>query len=220
VCHRYGVPVTADDAVRAEPAVWRRIARRDDAGRGYSVSRERSREFWLWVYRAFLEEAGHPEAAVGDLPQRLLEAFIQLEAYRLYDDALPTLRQLRDAGLTLGVISNWEDWLERLMVSLGIATHFDVVAISGVCGVEKPDSAIFRQALAAAGVTPSEALHVGDSLRDDVEGAEAVGMRGILLERATAGVVRYADPGAPESRTRIATLLEIPSLIGLEPNRG
>ncbi|MBM2809866.1 MAG: hypothetical protein HW416_625 [Chloroflexi bacterium] len=220
VCVRNGVSITAEDAANAEPAVWERISRREDAGRGYSVSRDRSREFWLWVYRAFLEEVGHPREARGDLPERLLETFLRLESYRLFSDALPTLERLHTSGLRLGVISNWEEWLERLLVSLGVAQHFDAIAVSGVCGFEKPDQAIFLQALEVAGVAPEQAVHVGDSLRDDVEGAEAVGIRGVLLERNTPSVARIESPLAPGAHPRISTLRELPGLLGFEQSRG
>lgn len=211
VCQRHGLAVTAQDAERAEPAVWARIAQRDDGGRGFSVSVDRSRAFWLWVYQTFLSELGHAGAAKTELPQRILETFVRVESYRLYEDALPALRLLRRAGLTLGVISNWEEWLERLMVRLGIRDFFAVAVISGREGLEKPDPAIFLRALESAGARPEEALHVGDSVRDDVEGARAVGIRGILLDRTG----KYSSEPGPFPSIR--RLDELAALVGLEP---
>ena len=183
VCQQHGLDVHADDTERAEPAVWAKIAEREDAGRGYSLTRDRSRSFWLWVYQTFLTELGYPAAAQSGLPEKLFNTFVRQENYRLYDDAMPTLKRFQGSGLTLGVISNWEEWLERLMVGLGIRQYFDCVVVSGLSGVEKPDAEIFQCALEAAGVRPEEAIHVGDSLRDDVRGAEAVGIRAVLLDR-------------------------------------
>lgn len=183
VCQQYGLDVDAADAERAEPTVWARIAEREDAGRGYSLNATRSRAFWVWVYQTFLTELGYPDAARTELPGKLFETFIRLENYRLYDDAIPTLQRLQPMDLIIGVISNWEEWLERLMVGLGIREFFHFIVVSGLSGVEKPDPEIFARALAAAGVRPEEAVHVGDSLRDDVEGAEAVGVRAVLLDR-------------------------------------
>jgi putative hydrolase of the HAD superfamily len=227
VCQGHGLAVQPEDAERAEPAVWARIAEREDVGRGFSVSADRSQAFWLFVYRAFLTELGYPEAAETDLPQRLLETFIRLESYRLYDDALPTLDVLRGAGLRLGVISNWEEWLERLMVSLGIRDYFDFAVISGLAGYEKPDQEIFLAALSAADVSPDEAIHVGDSLRDDVAGAQAAGIRAILLDRKMTTMPRTnaeADVGqldwngtAPYAR--ITSLAELPMLLGIPATR-
>jgi len=233
VCQRHGLIINPADAERAEPAVWARIAEREDVGRGFSVSAERSQAFWLFVYRSFLTELGFAEAAETDLPQRLLETFVRLESYRLYDDALPTLDVLRSAGFTLGVISNWEEWLERLMVSLGIREYFDVAIISGLAGHEKPDREIFLAALDAAGTRPEETVHVGDSVRDDVKGAQAVGIRGIWLDRRGAPTVPIAAMNAASVQTddrglsdvatlpddRITSLAELPALLGITATR-
>jgi putative hydrolase of the HAD superfamily len=223
VCQRYGLAVQPEDAERAEPAVWARIAEREDVGRGFSVSADRSQAFWLFVYRAFLTELGFPAAAETDLPQRLLETFVRLDSYRLYDDALPTLDVLHGAGLKLGVVSNWEEWLERLMVSLGIRDYFDFAVISGLTGHEKPDPEIFRAALSAADVPPEDAIHVGDSLRDDVAGAQAVGIRAIHLDRKLTTMPQtnaQADVGnsgwnGTVPYGRITSLAELPGLLGI-----
>lgn len=230
VCRDHGLPVEPRDAERAEPAVWARIAKRTDAGRGFSLSPDRSHGFWLWVYRVFLEELGYARLSHSDLPQRLFNTFTRMESYRLFDDAQPTLARLRDAGYTLGVISNWEQWLEQLMLHLDIAAYFDVTVVSGVAGFEKPDPRIFHRALAEVGMGPETAAHVGDSPHDDVEGAQGVGMLGVLLDRSDrfAPVIpKGSEPGtAPQGESfaafsvapptpRIRSLLELPGLLGL-----
>jgi putative hydrolase of the HAD superfamily len=217
VCQEAGIDVSAADAERAEPAVWARIATREDAGRGFTTSPERSRAFWIWVYQAFLAELGYPEQTTGDLPVRLLESFLRLESYRLYEDAIPVLERLRGTSVILGVISNWEDWLEQLIAHLEINRYFDHVILSGTAGVEKPDAAIFHHALDAAGVAPHEAVHVGDSLRDDIQGAAAVGIRPILLDRYDRLLpALWEQNGATEQPiTRVRSLLEVPALLGL-----
>lgn len=64
----------------------------------------------------FLEELGCGEASARSLPEWLYATFTRIESYRLYDDAVPTLARLKRLGLTLRVISNWEEWLDQLMV--------------------------------------------------------------------------------------------------------
>jgi putative hydrolase of the HAD superfamily len=226
VCQAYGLPVTAEEAERVEPRVWGLIAEREDRGRGFSINPERSQEFWHWVYRTFLKELGYPEAAETDLPRRLWETFTRLESYRLYDDALPALQALRQPGVLLAVISNWEEWLEQLMANLGVVEYFDFAVVSGVCGVEKPNREIFELALEQAGVSASEAVHVGDSFKDDVQGAAQVGIRPVLIDRMDRFPLRQASPQMPGSTTspdsasepqvdRITSLLELPELLGL-----
>jgi putative hydrolase of the HAD superfamily len=231
VCQANGLEVTADQTGRVEPIVWQHIARRKDAGRGFSLSTDDSREFWLWVYRTYLTEMGHPSAAEGDLPYELLTTFMRTDSYRLYDDVIPTLRKLRDAGFPMGVISNWEAWLDRLLVDLTIHEYFDVMVVSGTVGIEKPDPQIFRMALGEAGVRPEESVHVGDSPAHDVAGAEAVGIRGILLDRDDRFAPVFPKPigagdedeavvstGGPNPEVHVAhrvrNLLEIPDLLG------
>jgi putative hydrolase of the HAD superfamily len=224
VCRDHGLPVEPSDAERAEPAVWARIAKRTDAGRGFSLSPDRSHGFWLWVYQVFIEELGYGHLGRSDLPQRLFNTFTRMESYRLYDDARPTLARLRSAGYTLGVISNWEQWLGQLMLHLEIASYFDVTIVSGVAGFEKPDPRIFLRALADTGVGPEAAAHVGDSPHDDVEGARRVGMLGVLLDRSDrfapvipkGGETNSVTDGESQPATpRIQSLLELPGLLGL-----
>jgi putative hydrolase of the HAD superfamily len=91
------------------------------------------------------------------------------------------LDRLRAAGLRLGVVSNSDGRVEEALEAAGLRDRFDVVLDSALVGVEKPDPAIFRAALAALGVAPAEALYVGDLYEVDVVGARAAGMQAALL---------------------------------------
>lgn len=171
----------------------------------WTTSPERSRRFWMSVYRSLLEDLGVPAAELN--ARRLYEAFTDLANYRLFPDAEPVLRALSARGLVLGVVSNFEAWLERLLEALGVAGLFAARVISGIEGVEKPDPRIFRLALERTGVAAHEAVHVGDSPAFDTEPAEALGMLGVLIDRHD----RF--PGHPGPR--VATLADLPAAIGL-----
>ncbi len=103
----------------------------------------------------------------------------------LYDDVIPTLQQLRDAGLKLAIVSNWDTPLHPLTERLGIAHYFDAIVASHDARVRsaKPDAGIFRYALAAVGVSAGEAVHVGDTYTADIVGAQGVGIQAILIDR-------------------------------------
>jgi putative hydrolase of the HAD superfamily len=101
------------------------------------------------------------------------------------------------------------------MVDLDLRHLVDVAVVSGLAGVEKPDPAIFLQALDAAGATPEQAIHVGDNVRDDVEGAEAVGIRGILVDRNSARMPMFGPALERQDTIVVASLLDIPDLLGL-----
>ena len=103
----------------------------------------------------------------------------------LYEDILPTLNQLQKMDLMMGIISNWDTPLHAMVEELEIAPYFEVVVASHDQRVRsaKPDAAIFEYALNAVGVSPEEAVHVGDSFEADIMGAHAAGIRAILLDR-------------------------------------
>jgi putative hydrolase of the HAD superfamily len=169
---------------------------------GSSLSPSVSRTFWTSLYRRFLRELG-----IGDegLASKLFQVFSDISSYSLFDDVLPTLEELRSTGYRLGVISNFERWLEEMLVELRVGDLFHVRVISGIEGVEKPDPAIYRLALDRVGLDGSEAMHVGDSLSMDVEPAQAAGMRAVLLDR----IGRYAGVRCPTIRS----LKELPALL-------
>lgn len=192
VCRREGLDVSLERAITAEPAVWGRIAAQLNGGRGFSLSPERSHEFWLWVYGVFLEELGFPDAR--HVPQRLFDAFIRPENYQPFDDTLPALTRLHEQGFNIGIISNWEAWAGDLLRVLGLADLLDYTVVSGSVGFEKPDPEIFQFALAAADVPPAQAMHVGDNPVDDVEGALRAGMHAVLIDRGLAPGVREDTP--------------------------
>jgi len=132
------------------------------------------------------------------------------ETYAVYPDVWPALAALRRQGFRLAVLSNWDWELPDLLVGLGLMSYFDDVIVSARVGCAKPDPHIFRQALQKVDVSaPARAIHVGDNIVADMEGAAQAGLRPILIDRdghfspehqAVAGV------------TKIAALTDLPEL--------
>lgn len=145
-------------------------------------------------------------AAAARLPAEyypaVFDRFTEADAWRVYDDVLPALSSLARSGLTLGVISNWDERLRPLLARVGLAAYFSRLVISCETGVAKPDPRIFRQAAAALAVAPGELLHVGDSRAMDVAGAEGIGAVGRQVVRGA---------GALES-WQIRSLLDLVSI--------
>jgi putative hydrolase of the HAD superfamily len=167
-----------------------------------SLDPDDSLVFWSHLYRRLLAELGiEDEELVGEM----YSTFSSSASYRLFDDALPALRELEGAGYRLGLISNFEQWLEEMLVELEVGHIFDISVISGIEGVEKPDTEIYRRALERAGVTADRTIHIGDSPKMDVEPAAAVGMKTILLDRYD----RYPDADG----SRVKSLLEVAELL-------
>jgi putative hydrolase of the HAD superfamily len=115
------------------------------------------------------------------------EMLVDSIRFAAYPDAAPALRRLREAGLTLICVSNWDISLEQVLDRCGLAELLDGAVCSAAAGARKPDPAIFDPALELAGCEASEAIHVGDTREEDVEGAEAAGIRVLLLDRNGGG---------------------------------
>jgi putative hydrolase of the HAD superfamily len=115
---------------------------------------------------------------------------------RLYDGIVPALQRLRERGLRLALVSNSEGTVEALIERLALSRYFDAVVDSWHVGVTKPDPAIFLHALERLGVGAGEAVMVGDSMKADVGGAIAAGIRAVLIDpldlHADAVVPRFA----------------------------
>jgi putative hydrolase of the HAD superfamily len=121
-----------------------------------------------------------------------------------YPDALEALARLREGGHALVVASNWDCSLPDWLAPTGLLELVDGVVTSADAGAAKPDAAVFRRALELAGVDGAGAVHVGDSIDNDVEGARAVGIRAILVQR---------DGDPPAGVEAVRYLTEVPGLL-------
>lgn len=173
-----------------------------DLPHGPTLSPEASRTFWTFTYTRFLAELGIDD---DTMTNKLYETFSASESYRLYDDVKPTLDAIESAGMRLGLISNFDSWLEEMLLEMEVGHIFDPAIISGLEGIEKPDPGIYRLAVERAGVKPENCVHIGDSPAMDMEPATSVGIVPVLIDRAD----RY-----PDSRyARIRKLGELLPLI-------
>jgi putative hydrolase of the HAD superfamily len=121
-----------------------------------------------------------------------------------YPDALDGLGELHERGHRLVVASNWDCSLPDWLGPTGLLDHVDGVVTSADAGAAKPDPAVFRRALELAGVDARDAVHVGDSLDNDVAGARALGIRAILVQR---------DGDRPAGVDSVRALTELPGLL-------
>ncbi|MBH0192627.1 MAG: HAD-IA family hydrolase [Nitrospira sp.] len=118
-----------------------------------------------------------------DFFERVFQVFEEPGAWQLFPETVRTLAALKTQGVELGIISNFDSRLFSVLRGLGLADMFDTVTISSLAQAAKPGPRIFQLALDKHAVDPEEALHIGDSLRDDVEGARKAGLHAILLDR-------------------------------------
>jgi FMN phosphatase YigB (HAD superfamily) len=134
-----GHSVVPDEVLNASRAVLDRFSEAAGDRELWTTSPERSRRFWLSVYDRMIAELGLSDA--DGLAERLHAAFTDRSNYALFDDVLPALEGLSGNGTIIGLVSNFEDWLEDLLVDLGVRDEFSVRVVSGVEGVENPTRA-------------------------------------------------------------------------------
>ena len=184
VAHRYGLAVEPEE-------IQRRFARdfrlqpplAFPVGTAEAELLDLERGWWRRLVRNVFAESG-PFPRFDDFFAEVFELFRGREGWQLYDDVEPALAALNRQGRRLGVISNFDSRLYDLLRAFRLDRYFDAVHLSSREGAAKPDPAIFHAALAKNAVGPGQAVHIGDSLREDVEGAAAVGLRPVLLDRA------------------------------------
>jgi putative hydrolase of the HAD superfamily len=123
-------------------------------------------------------------------------------------EAAPTLQRLKGDGLKLGVISNFDHRLYRILDGLDLTRHFDSITISSEAGYAKPRREVYDAALTRAGVPAHDAIHVGDSEHLDLAPAAALGMAAVLIDRENA----QAAPSITGRTARISSLASVPQV--------
>jgi putative hydrolase of the HAD superfamily len=200
--------IFADDGVRfthgqlrdALTTVWIEIQREKPGDRYGGVRGEPA--FWrdfLGRVRRLLDGGPLSDEAFA----RLAQHFRDPAVWAVYADVVPALDALAARGMPMAVVSNWDSYLPRLLELRGLSGYFRTVSVSALEETGKPDAEIFRRTCARMAVDAGEALHVGDSLRDDFEGARAAGLQAVLLDRKD----QHGDVA-----DRIATLAQLPGL--------
>lgn len=113
----------------------------------------------------------------------LYEHFATAKPWFIYPDVWQALRYWRDRGIELGVLSNFDTRIHTVLPALQLSEFFQSVTISTEIGAAKPDPRVFKAALDKHNCSAETAWHIGDSFREDYEGARAAGLRAIWLKR-------------------------------------
>lgn len=137
---------------------------------------------WARLVAEALADLG-PDAHSPELFEAIWLAFQHASAWRVFEDVAPSLRDLKSRGLRCAVISNWDERLTPTLHNLGLAREFEFILASVEVGFAKPAREIFAAAQHSFGLSPAEILHVGDGRREDRDGANAAGFRGVWLDR-------------------------------------
>jgi putative hydrolase of the HAD superfamily len=209
---RPGPELSADRYARiaARHGLTLDIGRYDDAREAAVLNLKRHPELLHdeSIWHRFTEEIfigmGGPEEIASECATEIEEGWAVSENFELFEDAFPVLEELRAARLKIGLVSNGIRDLTAF-----VAHHrldVDAIVDSRSHGRVKPHPTIFQAALELLGASPAEAVMVGDSVEEDVEGARALGMRAILIDR---------DDRHPDFEGRLTDLYGLPAALGL-----
>jgi putative hydrolase of the HAD superfamily len=203
-CARYGIEV---DPAKFTSAVANAAPLLD----GPENSAHKADIFMAYA-RRIIEEMGGCGPHLNACAREICDAWAACEHFELYDDVPFAIRALAGAGLRIGLISNTERCLRSFQSHFELEGFIAATVSSSEHGYMKPHPSIFAAALARVGVRPEEAVMVGDSVRQDIEGALGAGMRAILLHRGGTPQLferELADRGV----VIISSLRELPNLV-------
>jgi 2-haloalkanoic acid dehalogenase type II len=195
--HKRAVLLDALGTLVALEDPWPRLAHELGIPEDENVRRAMRAE--MAYYRDHSQE-GRNAATLADLRRRCAEVLsnelgrpvgvdtmMASIRFHAFPDAAPVLAALRREGLALVCVSNWDCSLPDVLQRCGLGSSLDGVVTSAAAGAAKPDSAIFERALGLAGCAPSEAIHVGDTPAEDIEGAKRAGIQPVLINREGGG---------------------------------
>jgi putative hydrolase of the HAD superfamily len=196
---RHGLEVSPDDAARALRAEMAHYRCHCIAASDF----ERLEQLRLECASVLAGELGGEVGALA--PEALLPTLLASLRFVAFPEVTGALERWRAAGSRLVVASNWDISLHSVLEEIGLRERLDAVATSAEVGAAKPAGELFAAALALAGAQAWQAVHIGDSLLDDVEGAQAAGIEAVWLRRAQA----RDGQQAPHGVRVIATLDEL-----------
>lgn len=174
---RYGLHVSGDEVEERFRQAWIK-----KSSLSALESTRNERQWWYELVKEVFSDLGE----IKDFEHfftELHELFARPEIWILFPEVVEVLEILRKKGYILGIVSNWDSRLIPLCEKLNIHHHFDFILASALVGSSKPHPEIFHEALKRSDIEPHEALHVGDSIKDDFEGPKSIGIRSLLIDR-------------------------------------
>lgn len=187
IANQFGVQVPADDLNAAFFQAFAASTPPIFPGNDPEEIPECEFEWWRVIALRTFQQAGvlNQFADFTDFFDQLYHHFATAQPWFVYPDVIPALEAWRRIGIQLGVLSNFDSRLNFVLKALKLEEYFTSVTISTQTGFAKPDPQIFTVALEKHFCEAQDAWHIGDSFKEDYQGAKSAGLKAILLERST-----------------------------------
>ncbi|PYR63517.1 MAG: hypothetical protein DMF91_03275 [Acidobacteria bacterium] len=203
-CARYGMQVDAAKFEHGVASAASLLDGPDDAP--YDA------EIFVKYTRHIIEQMGGEGPRIDDCAREIYAEWAACQHFELYDEVPAVLRELATAGVRIGLISNSHRCLASFESHFELHGLISATVSSSEHGFMKPHPSIFSAALQLVNVAAGDAVMVGDSVRQDVEGALRAGMRAVLLNRGDRPAPREADLRA-QGVPIIRSLRDLPHLV-------
>lgn len=204
--HELGITVNTPDVDAALKDAGARMLEWYKADPDVWTTDDRVKAHWKDYYIVAFRELGAGESS-EERAETLYDEYNRPGAWYLFPDVLPTLKTLHAQGYKIGVISDWVTSLsQNILLPLGVGPYINFMVVSATMREAKPSYGLYREALARASAQPHEAVHVGDNYVNDILGARAAGVAGVLLDRDRLH-------NEPLDCPRIFSLEELPTLL-------
>jgi HAD superfamily hydrolase (TIGR01509 family) len=203
-CARYGMEVDASKFAHAVASASPLLDGPEDEPYADAI--------FVTYTRHIIEQMGGRGPSVDACAREIYAEWAACQHFELYDEVPAVLRQLASAGIRLGLISNSHRCLASFQSHFELRGLIAATVSSSEHGLMKPHPSIFAAALQLVNVPAADAVMVGDSVRQDVDGALRAGMRAVLLHRSPGPHPRareFAESGVPVIRS----LTELPPLV-------
>lgn len=178
----------------------------------YKTSEDIEKNWWHGLVYAVFQKFDEKFVQSDNFKEffnELFDAFAEPKRWELYPDVIPVLTELKGRGKVLGIVSNFDSRLLSLYRGKRLDNYFDFIVISSTTGVYKPGEGIFRRAIKKSRVNRSSILHIGDSLKDDGEGAANAGIDFRLLVRPSDNGTANAPHDGVQTISSLNEILEI-----------
>jgi putative hydrolase of the HAD superfamily len=180
VAQEFGCCLNGENVQNAFRTVWKNFPPPDEFD---GPIPDDDRNWWRALVAATIAEAGYSIEPFDRYFASVYERFALPGVWEIFPDIPRVLAELQRLSVRLGVISNFDRRLYRILEGLNVRSAFEHVVISSEVGARKPASRIFEVASRQFNVDPDEVLHIGDDSEADFEGARSAGFSALLLDR-------------------------------------